>query len=554
MPTSYKRFRWRLTGPLVLSALLVAGCGGSSSHRSAERPIRTIVVLEATGPDSLDPAVGDTPQAGEADSAVYTPLLTYAPSAGPAGTQVTPGLAEAQPTISDGGLIYTLTLHPGLTYSNGRPVKASDFTWAVERAIKLWPRAGKFITGRIVGARAFAAGQAKTISGITTDDATGQITIHLTAAYGAFGNVLAFPAMAPVPAGTPLRDQQRSPPPGVGPFTIENVVPGKSYSLVKNPYWSRVPIPYLPKTAHVDVDVRITGDAQANAMSVLNNTADVFDWPDQLPPSLLPQIRRTASARYAPRVMDGTDAIFMNVTRKPFSSQLARQAVRAALDQNTLDQLDSGMLLKGCYLLPPTLYGHAGNACPEDNPAGDGNLPLAKTLVKQAGMAGTPVTVWAPGSSPARPWMAYYASLLTQLGFKATLKVVSDQSYYRTIGQLSRHPQTGFVEFPQVIPNPADFYEPLTGQAIEPTGNRNWGEVDDPSVNTTVHALAAVPASRYGAVYGFWNQLELYVARRAYVAVLGYPRFPEFVSDRIDLRTLYFSPVVGYDFSSIRLK
>ena len=544
----------RLAAVAVLTVLLAAACGGGSSHRSVERPLPTVVVLEATGPDSLDPAVGDTPQALEADSAAYMPLLTYEAAAGAPGTRVIPGLAVDWPTISDGGLIYTLTLRTGLTYSNGQPVKASDFTWAVERAIKLWPRAGAFITSRIAGAGAFASGRAKTISGITTDDATGQITISLTAPYGAFDNVLASPSMAPVPAGTPFSDQQHTPPPGVGPYTIEDVLVGKSFSLVKNPYWYGVNIPYVPVSVHVNVKVRITGDTRANAQAVLHNAADVFDWPDQIPSDLLPQIERTASARYARRVMQGTDAIFMNVTRKPFSSQVARQAVRAALDQNTLVQLDPQMLLKGCYLLPPTLYGHAGNKCPEGNPAGDGNLASAKTLVKRSGMAGTPVTVWSKAGPPSSQWMAYYTSLLNQLGFKATLKVEPDQGYYRTIGQLNRHPQTGFAEFPQPIPNPVEFYEPLTGQAIEPNGNRNWGEVDDPFVNSTVRALSTVPASDLSAVYSFWNQLELYVANQAYVAVLGYPTFPEFVSDRIDLRRLVFSPVVGYYWSSIRLK
>jgi peptide/nickel transport system substrate-binding protein len=554
MSTSCEGSSGRLTVLVVLGALLAAGCGGGSSGRSARRPPSTVVVLEVTGPDSLDPAVGDTPQALEADWLVYTPLLSYEHSAGDPGTNILPTLAAGHPTITDGGRLYKLTLRRGLTYSNRRPVKASDFTWAVERAIKLWPRAGRLITRRIVGARAFAAGRSRSVAGITTDDATGRITIRLTAPDGAFDNVLALPAMAPVPAGTPFSDEASSPPPGVGMYAIANVVKGRGFSLVENPVWSRLRIPYLPRVAHVDVDVRITHDAEANALAVLNNTADVFDWLDPIPPHLLPRIRQTAADRYAPRVMNGTDAIFMNLARRPFSSLLAREAVRAGLDQNTLVQLDSGTLLKGCYLVPPSLYGHPHDACPEGNSAGDGNLPLAESLVKRSGMAGSPVTVWSPRSSPALPWMAYYASLLDQLGFRASLKVVSDRAYYRTIGELSRHPQTGFAEFPQTIPNPVDFYARLTGHAIKASGNRNWGEVDDPAINTSVQALAAVPARSLSALYRLWNELELYVADKAYVAVLGYPRFPEFVSDRIDLRTLVFSPVAGYDFSSIRLK
>ena len=84
-------------------------------------------------------------------------------------------------------------------YSNGKPVKASDFAYTVERAIKIpWGGSGQFLTAaRSSGATAYSKGKAKTISGITTDDATGKITIHLIAPYGAFDNVLAFPSLGP---------------------------------------------------------------------------------------------------------------------------------------------------------------------------------------------------------------------------------------------------------------------------------------------------------------------------------------------------------------------
>ncbi len=60
-----------------------------------------------------------------------------------------------------------MTLRKGLTYSNGAPVKASDFRYSIQRAIKL-PWGGKsFYTGYIAGATAYDTGKAKTISGIT---------------------------------------------------------------------------------------------------------------------------------------------------------------------------------------------------------------------------------------------------------------------------------------------------------------------------------------------------------------------------------------------------
>ncbi len=547
------RGRWVGLTAAILTAAALAGCGGSSAGRRASRPT-VATVLMASAPNSLDPAVGDNPEALEADYVAYTPLLTFFHFDGVPGTRTIPGLAEAQPTISDEGKTYTLTLLPGLLYSDGQPVKAGDFSRAVERAVKLWPRAGELLTNWIVGARAFAAGRAKTISGITADDAARTVTIHLTTAYGQFDDLLALPVLAPVPSATPLRDEPTTPPPGVGIYKFGAIVPGKSFSMIKNAVWSKLGLPYLPTSAHLDLDVRITGNAAANAKAVLDNSADVFDWPETIPADLLPEVERTARKRYARRAMNGTYVAFLNVTSRPFSSQLVRQAVRAAVDQNTLAELDSGKLEKGCYVLPPGVYGHPGNACPEGNRRGDGNLPLARALVQRSGMAGSAVTVWTPAQAPAQAWMTYYTSLLDGIGLNARLKVVPAGGYYRTIGDLRLHPQTGFGEYDRQIPYPAAFYDELAGSAIQPTDNRNWGEINDPYINRTVQLLGEVPAAGLDAVSSFWSELEQYTAQRAYVAVLGYRTAPELVSRRIDFSRVIFNPVVGYDWSSLRFK
>lgn len=532
-----------------MAGLLVGGCGGSVQAKRAGQP--AAVMLMATAPNSLDPAVGDNPQALETDWLLYTPLLTYDHVTGVLGTHVIPGLAQTLPGISGGGRVYSLTLRPGLKYSNGQPVRATDFTWAVERAIRLWSGSAQ-ITSRIAGAAAFAQGKAKTISGITADDATGQVTIQLTAPDGTFENVLALPAMAPVPAGTPVTDEQSQPPPGLGPYSLTAVVPGRSFSLIRNPDWGKLGVQGVPP-AHLDVNVRITGDVAGNARSVLEGSADVFDWPDQIPAGLLSEIERSASHRYFARTMEGSELIFLNAATTPFSNQLAREAVRAGLDQNTLAQLDGGTLRKGCYVLLPNMFGHPGDACPDGNKAGDGDLSLARALVTRSGMAGSHVTVWSESGSPVRQWMSYYTSLLNEIGFKASLKVVQGDIYHSAAtGHAS--PQTGYEELDQQLPNPADPYRHLTGQANPSTTNQFLGQLADPYLNTSVHALAPVPASTLGAVANYWREVELYVAGKAYVAVIGYPTFPEFVSNRIDFHALVFSPVAGYDLSSLRLK
>lgn len=538
----------------VLSACGSSSSTSSGSSSSSKSSASMVTLVEGTAPDSLDPGMSYTSQGWEPLWLTYTGLVTYAHASGAAGTQLIPGLAATLPVISDGGKTYTATLRKGLVFSNGTAVKASDFAYTVERAIKIpWGGSGQFITDQIAGASAFSSGKAKTISGITTSDATGKITVHLLAPYGAFDNVLAFPSLGLVPSGTPFKNMANNPPPGVGPYKITNIAPNASYELVKNPRWGQMNIPGIP-AGHVNITAKISSNVEANALSVLNNSADVFDWADVIPGSLLPQIQSQAASRYTKQIMNSTYYFFLNTKSKPFSSALARQAVITGISEDSLNRLGSGTLIPACYFLPPGMTGHPTAPCPYGDPSAGGNIAKAKALVQQSGMAGTPVTVWGQMRSPRRQWVDYYTSFLNQIGFKATEKIVADATYFATIGNLKLNPQTGFADWNQDFPNPIDFYLLLSGKAILPTNNENFGQVNDPRINSEVNALGAVPTTNLASVAGRWQTLDEYTAKQAYVAVFGYQTFPDFVSSRINFGAVVYNPVYGTDWSSLQVK
>jgi peptide/nickel transport system substrate-binding protein len=560
-----KRNRVLITALLTaLAAVLVAACGGSSNTSSASgsgsSPSSsakggTITYLYGTAPQSLDPGDDYTTQGAEVNWLAYTGLLTYHHTSGPESAQLMPGLATALPTISDGGKTYTVTLRKGLVFSNGKPVKASDFAWAVERNIKIpWGGSGEFVTPNIVGGTAFANGKAKTISGITTNDATGKIVIHLMHPYSLFDNVLAEPSMAPVPTGTPFKNEANNPPPGVGPAKVTNIVPNASFTVEPNPYWSKMNIPGIP-AMKVTVDAKINANVSANAQQVLNNSADVFDWADTIPGSLLPQIQAKASDRFSKENLGGsTYFIFLNSKEKPFNNQLAREAVVTGLNEAAFSRLGSGFLLPDCSFLPPLFPGHVANSsCPYGNPASGGNLAKAKALVKQSGMAGQPVTVWSEQRTPRLQWMTYYTQYLNQLGFKATIKPIADTSYFTTIGQLKLHPQTGFGDWNMDFPNAVDFYGVLlTGGSILPNNNENWGEVDDPYINSTVAKIAT--STSKSEIAKLTAAVDAYTAKKAYVAVFGAQTFPKFTSSRMNFPAIKYNDIYGYDWTSFSLK
>jgi peptide/nickel transport system substrate-binding protein len=531
----------------------VSACGSSSTSSTSSGTGGTATVLMGTAPDSLDPGLGFTTQSYEATWITYTGLVTYAHATGEAGTKLIAGLAESLPTVSSDGKTYAFTLRKGLAYSDGTPVKASDFTHTIERAIKLGWGEKELLTENIVGGEAFDKGKASTISGIQTDDATGKITVKLVAPYGPFLNVLAFPAAGLVPGSTPMKSLPNTPPPGVGAYEIASVVPNKSFSLVRNPHFSSSTIPGVP-AGHVNVDVKIVSNNQSEAEQVLDNSADVFDYNDTIPPTLLAKVQAQAKERYAKESTVSGEYFFLNVKSKPFSSSLVREAVNYALDRRALQRLDSGMLDPACFFLPVGMPGHPSAPCPDGEPSAGPNLAKAKELVQKSGLAGTSVTVWGGSRAPHKEFVDYYAGVLNEIGLKATEKIVADAQYYPTVGNLSNKVQTGWMSFSQDFPNPIDFYQLLDAHSILPTENHNLSQVDDPHIQSELAALSPTPSSQLDSVLSRWQALDLYTAQKAYMAPFGYDEVPKFFSDRIDFGAAVFHPVYGNDWSSLQLK
>jgi peptide/nickel transport system substrate-binding protein len=554
-----KRSTWSVilaaVGIAAIAAVIAATA--TAKGRAHGAAAGTINMVEGTAPQSLDPGLDYTTQGSEVNWEVYTGLTTYARKPGLASTDLIPGLATALPKISANGKTYTVTLRKGLEFSNGDPVVASDFTFTVERAISIpWGGASTFITPNIVGATAYSTHKAKTISGITTNNATGKIVIRMTAAYGPFDNVLAFPALGLVdPKGTSLtKPQPTSPPAGVGPYMVTNITPNASYDVVLNPKWKA--LPGIP-SGNDNIDVKINSNVNANADAVLNNSADIFDWADTIPGSYLAKINAQAKSRFSLVNMGGsTYYIFLNATKAPFNNQDAREAVVTGLNENYMNRLGGGTLAPACFFLPPAIPGHPSGSCPYGTP-GNGNTAKAKALVAKSGDANTPITIYSEERSPRLQWMTYYETELKAIGFKnVQLKEVADANYFTTIGESkSVDPQTGFADWNQDFPNPVDFYGVLLdGHSVTPTNNENFGQTNDPHVNSAVTKLGATPTTELGTVKGQWEALDKYVAQKAYVAVFGYQKFPFFTSTRIVRSPEMINYIYGWNLSALKLK
>ena len=265
---------------LAVLTLSVTGCGGSSSTSSSSPS--TFKATFAAFPDYLDPSLSYTLEGWTSMWETYLPLLTY-PADGAAGTKLIPGLPRALPKITDAGRTYTLFLRPGLRYSDGSPVRASDFPATIERMLAMSSPATPFFTD-IVGAEHFSKTKEGGIPGIEADDKTGRIVIHLMQPRSTFSNELAMLFAAPLPADTKREDLSAEPPPGTGPYEIVASKPGRSWSYRRNPEWAKAKAKLLPQipAGHFDaIDVEVNPNAETAVNEVERGR---IDWMQEPPP------------------------------------------------------------------------------------------------------------------------------------------------------------------------------------------------------------------------------------------------------------------------------
>jgi peptide/nickel transport system substrate-binding protein len=538
-----------LIAATAISASVVLGlyaCGGSSSG-GAEGG--TLHVTYASFPDYLDPALSYDTESYTAMYDTYIPLLTYAHADGAAGSKVIPGLAAALPKVSDGGRTYTLFLRRGLKYSDGTPVRASDFTHSVERVFELNSGGSPFYTD-IVGAERFAETKRGGIPGIETDDKNGEIVIHLVQPRGTFSNELALMFVAPLPADTADEDLSAKPPPATGPYEITKSQPGRGWEYERNPQWAKNNSKLMPQlpSGHVEkIDVSVIRNPQTQVDDVEQGR---FDWMENPPPAdRYAQVKsRYGGTQFRVEPQINTYYFWMNTTKPPFDDLRVRQAVNHAVDPRALERIYAGQLAGTQQILPPGMPGYRKfEPYPHD-------MAEAKRLIAEANPSDRQITVWTDNESPNDEAGEYYEDVLKQLGFDVKLKILNSDNYFTVVGNTSTPDlDTGWGNWFEDYPHPNDFFQPLLDAAsIQPTNNTNWPQIDDPALSAKIEKLGTEvlgPAQEAG-----YAELDKGFMEQAPWAPYGNLTVATFVSSAIDLEKVVFNPTFGQDLTSFQFK
>ncbi len=532
-----------------MTGCLIAAVAGAGASGAASTKPQTLQAVFASFPDYLDPQLAYTAEGWNAMRDVYVPLLTFRHAEGRAGTEVVPGLARSLPEVSDGGRTYTLFLRPGLRYSDGSPVRASDFEYTVERSVRLYSGGSIFYTAAIAGGRRFEATKKGGIAGIAGNDATGKIVIHLVRPNSYFPDLLALPFAALVPRGTPTRDLSFDPPPATGPYEIVDS-DRRGWSYARNPAWGAgdgAAMPEIPGGSIDRIEVEVVRNPEEEVRRVLSGKAD---WMQNPPPArrTVELRRRFEGTRLRVDRLPSTYYFWMNTRRPPFNDLRIRRAANFAVSPRALSRVYGGQLAPTHQILPPELPGFKRfNLYPYD-------LRKARRLVAAARPRDRRITVWTDFESPNLEAGAYFAGQLRKIGFRVKLEVRNADNYFTVIGS-RRTPNldAGFSDWFMDFPHPDDFFQPLLfGGSILPFYNGNFAKIAVRRLDAKIQALNRQPLGP--ATEQAYASLDRSYMKLAPWVPYGTRLLTTFVSRAVDFDRVLFNPVFGAELTSFQFK
>jgi peptide/nickel transport system substrate-binding protein len=531
--------RWPLVVVLALvAAFAIGACGGDDDDDGGGggggggegKAGGTIKVAHTSFPDFLDPALSYTVDGWEALHTAYPGLVTFANDEGQAGAEVVPALAEDMPTISEDGLTYEFTLKEGLKYSDGSEVKASDFKSSIERLLEQDSQGAGLGYTTIEGGEEFLESKKGGVDGIKADDATRKITITLSEPRGAFLYELAIPFAGIVPGDTPAKNQTKSPPPGAGCYAFEDVSVNRGYKLVKNKNFSEALKGTAVDACKADtIDVTVERSTTNAVTKITRGEIDFMV--DNPPPDRVAELKSRYKDRFRQFPTNSSFYFFMNSEVPPFDDLKVRQAVNHAIDVNAINRAQGGVLTAAHTTLPPGVPGHDPNQ--EDLYPFD--MEKAKALIKEAGAEGEKVTVFSNPEPETQRTMEYYADVLNQIGLDAEIRNVPAEEYFVTIGNRSVKPQTGWANWFQDYPHPADFIDILLNpDNVVATGNNNYSyNADDKELADMINELNREPELT-DDVKKRWGEVDRYIQEQAYWGMYGNRKQTTFFSERLD--------------------
>jgi ABC-type transport system substrate-binding protein len=330
----------------ILALFGSIACSGTESAPARHALIDS---RDTYDPRSLDPALSTDVPTGRVVAYLFDGLTRFTPNA-----KMEPALATRW-DVSDDGLTYRFHLRSGGTFHDSTPFVARQVIHSWQRALDPATHGGRAEPLLpIKGARAFAAGSATSITGLSApNDST--LVVTLAEPLAIFTKLLAMPVASIVPDVTPQAFGEH--PVGTGPWTLVEWKHDDYILLKRNAAYFGGP----PRSE--SLRARIIAEPSTAVAEFESGNVDVL----QIPAG---QVREWQDDESKKELLSSTPAlelvyIGINTTRGPLADARVRQAINCAIDINMIvRQLISGRGTRAAGVIPPALGGYDGSRKP----------------------------------------------------------------------------------------------------------------------------------------------------------------------------------------------
>jgi len=487
---------WLSATALALGAtmLLAAGFAGTASSKSIAKGGAMKLNMSATDVDFTDPSLAYGTISWQIEYATALKLYNYPDKAPPLGGKLQPEGAAGFPVISKDGKTYTITIKSGYKFSNGAPVTAANYAFAINRALNpaMQSPAAPFITS-IVGSQAVLDNKAKTASGVTVKG--NKLTIKLSTPDGGLLAKLGMPFFQAMPTNLATDPKGVNAYPSAGPYYIASRDVGRQIIVKRNPNYKG------SRPANIDT---FTFTVNTNLdQSLLQVKANQVDYDvGGLPPSAhadLANEHGINKGQYQVHPLVETDYIALNTASgRTFSSVNLRKAANNAIDRPAM------LRVRGAYagkrtdqVLPPGMGGFRDEKI---YPIAGSNYTKAKQLAgsscgKVRLITSTSVTGQALGQ------VAKYN--LGQMGCDVSVGLYQGFQLYTFAGQKGADFDAAIAGWNQDYPDPYDFLNVLlSGDFIHENNNNNLAYFSDPGMNAKMNAANKLSGDARYKAYG----------------------------------------------------
>ena len=495
----------RLAALALSSALVLSACGGPGSSPSSapsqggttgETTEQTSYKSEfnigiAANPPSLDPHGINSNIVGGIGMHIYEPLFTLN-----ADYEPTPVLADSY-TVSDDGLVYTITLRQGVLFHNGQEMTADD----VVASMNLWlERCSK---AELISGSTFAKADDYTVT-LTVPQASSDI-INILAAPIQFAAI--YPKSVVDAAGPDGITEYI----GTGPYKLDEWLQDQYVKLTRfedyqSPEGESSGLAGEKQAATETIYFRVVTDNSTRIAGLQTGQYDIIED--------LPLDRYEELASDSNLTMDvetgGTLNLFFNTTQGPLANQTLRQAVLAAL--NCDDIMLAAYGNASLYTLDPgwcdpndAIWGsEAGAEYYSQN-----DLAKAQELMAEAGYNNEPIVlVTTPDYSEMYNATLVVQEQLRQAGFNAEVE------------------QYDFGTFMEHRADPAQFDLFITSNSYNPLPvqlsvlSEAWAGLNAPEVAEGISAIRFAASTEEASAA--WDNLQEFLYEYGAATVLGH--------------------------------